>query len=1151
MQQYFSMYRLVEVDSIYCCQTYSCIPMQLLRNNSNFSFRFAWSICSCCWPEPYGFLFFAKDLSPLKGHEVLVQDGRHGSRMAERDVRHLVRKEAEREEGAGDAPFDCMHTQCDENTARQFRALHLGPMAYFMRVAASHLLLLALLGLKRGYISQSGWIFRRHSSFTCHNFELKNDEITTKPCCTSNSSMSVVVRLSCRHNQKRTHSRAMNTTLPTLGKTTSRLPHFACGPDCRLPEAHSNTTNLSSQSLTPASRSILRERTRRPWHCTTSSQSVNPITRRTGIYRLFTLKSTLLKALLKIYLLALIVYYSAVCKMNIAMGLPSVGRQSSNEASTLDIADSLIRRYLTTLSNAPVFSIYVNRGERQGCFKYWTKPVPTVKTSLNDERQMLQQLVDDDGSIETALINYLFAKQVVNRLRSQMDVTDLQRKRSYWKQCAFNAVSCFGKAPVKIYAGKSSDLFLRLIPKAVTIVNSLHLGVHNSRIGHKFTQKGRDLTSRLQTMEERRRLEYIQAVSHGAIITEKQFPSLIEAFTQSNSGRCTNDCFLAVARYQRLTAIAIGHPRTPVDLCGCHTLQAGVEPVDKEMVRGTEQSDFDKGVIVGCHLSRRLHGRKVDGHCANAARSGRPPILTDRNRRTLKREVVKNRTQPMATVRQEFHAATGVSISIGTLRREALRLGYFGRAAAHKPLITTSNKVRRLRCDESRFTLFRSDGRVWVWRLPGERILPECIAPTRKFGGGGGVMVWGCFTAFGVGPLNGPRVTSRMTMPGAMFQGLLCSGTPTTMFVDWTGPLRADLNHIEHLCDELARREWRRIPVDVLQTLVESMPDRMAAVIAARGGPTSKHCGQIWAAFNIEVLRADDGEVRRVWSSAGMKRRGKREIPRENPPTSGIVRHYSHLLKNPSVTRAVIEPESFLHTLECSRLAVKGMSEREIWVSLNSCDLQCRWSCSEIRREKRRNTINGNGQYSEKTHPVNDKAQYVPHMFDLKRAKKPRIDYNAGSGHFRNQLSRMVDGNYKAAENMMAVVKSHGQVRMTSSKMVATSTGVLELEPAPASACRKFSGGDSNAGGRTDISVAFPLFVTLSKRLHANGRIVVRPPSRLADCVARRMEQSLHKTQIPEPRAAKKPPSNKVCELHHFRDTGLFVSMFCAEFSGA
>ncbi|KAJ8869000.1 hypothetical protein PR048_030546 [Dryococelus australis] len=72
--------------------------------------------------------------------------------------------------------------------------------------------------------------------------------------------------------------------------------------------------------------------------------------------------------------------------------------------------------------------------------------------------------------------------------------------------------------------------------------------------------------------------------------------------------------------------------------------------------------------------------------------------------------------------------------------------------------------------------------------------------------------------------------------------------------LDW--PVQSpDLNPIEHLWDELDRRvrtrqarpksiaqlvewlqeEWRRIPVDVLKTLVESMPDRVAAVIAARG----------------------------------------------------------------------------------------------------------------------------------------------------------------------------------------------------------------------------------------------------------------------------------------------------------------------------
>ncbi|KAJ8891751.1 hypothetical protein PR048_004304 [Dryococelus australis] len=128
------------------------------------------------------------------------------------------------------------------------------------------------------------------------------------------------------------------------------------------------------------------------------------------------------------------------------------------------------------------------------------------------------------------------------------------------------------------------------------------------------------------------------------------------------------------------------------------------------------------------------------------------------------------RAHPMTTIRHEFHTTTRVSISIGTLSTEAHRLGYFGRAAAHEPHITTSNKARRLRwclerrnwtleqwksvlwSDESRFTLFRSDGRVWVWRLLGERLLPECVVPTRKFGSGG-VMVWGCFTAFGVGPL--------------------------------------------------------------------------------------------------------------------------------------------------------------------------------------------------------------------------------------------------------------------------------------------------------------------------------------------------------------------------------------------------------------
>ena len=49
--------------------------------------------------------------------------------------------------------------------------------------------------------------------------------------------------------------------------------------------------------------------------------------------------------------------------------------------------------------------------------------------------------------------------------------------------------------------------------------------------------------------------------------------------------------------------------------------------------------------------------------------------------------------------------------------------------------------------------MFGSNRRVFVRCREGERINSACVVPTVKHGGGGGVMVWGCFAGDTVGDL--------------------------------------------------------------------------------------------------------------------------------------------------------------------------------------------------------------------------------------------------------------------------------------------------------------------------------------------------------------------------------------------------------------
>ena len=113
-------------------------------------------------------------------------------------------------------------------------------------------------------------------------------------------------------------------------------------------------------------------------------------------------------------------------------------------------------------------------------------------------------------------------------------------------------------------------------------------------------------------------------------------------------------------------------------------------------------------------------------------------------------------------------------------------MGFCGRAAASKPCISKCNaKCRKQWCkerchwtleqwrrvlwsDESRFSIWQSDRRVWVWWLPRGRYLFDCFVPSVTFSGGG-IMVCGCFSGAGLDPL----VPVKGTLNALAYQEML------------------------------------------------------------------------------------------------------------------------------------------------------------------------------------------------------------------------------------------------------------------------------------------------------------------------------------------------------------------------------------------
>ena len=281
---------------------------------------------------------------------------------------------------------------------------------------------------------------------------------------------------------------------------------------------------------------------------------------------------------------------------------------------------------------------------------------------------------------------------------------------------------------------------------------------------------------------------------------------------------------------------------------------------------------------------------------------GRKSILTIKEKRLLVRKVKINPTLSAPKLANQVKNETGKSINESTVRKILKKSGLKGYYAVKKPYINKKNKAKRLKfaktyitkpqsfwnnilwSDESKFNVLGSDGHKRVWRKPNEALKEKNLIPTIKHGGGS-VMIWGCMASSGVGSfefINGTM--TQYTYLDIVKQNIKLSAkklglnrqfifqedndpkhtsklvqdfykTNKITRLEWP-PQSPDINPIEHLWaylkqeihkSPISKKEdlknsitqaWSKISPEVTKKLVESIPKRLKAIIAAKGRAT-------------------------------------------------------------------------------------------------------------------------------------------------------------------------------------------------------------------------------------------------------------------------------------------------------------------------
>ncbi|GFV80715.1 transposable element Tcb2 transposase [Trichonephila clavipes] len=284
---------------------------------------------------------------------------------------------------------------------------------------------------------------------------------------------------------------------------------------------------------------------------------------------------------------------------------------------------------------------------------------------------------------------------------------------------------------------------------------------------------------------------------------------------------------------------------------------------------GKTQAEVAQTIGVSQSVISRIWNRFLEiGSAGRRPRQGRRRATTPNEDRYLVLTARRHRNMNATLLQQHLRSATGTTVSTQTVRNRPHGVGLYD----CRPM--------------SRFSVHPDNRRTFIWRDRGSRNNPAFAHEIVRFGGGG-VLVFGGISIDGRtnlyiirdGPLTARRYRDEILRPivvpyaAAIGDDFIlmdnnCRPHRANLVEDflfeegivrmeWPG-CSPDMNPIEHVWDALGRRvaglqpppqtlqeleralleEWDRIPQLVINSIIDSMPQRCSNLLAILGNHT-------------------------------------------------------------------------------------------------------------------------------------------------------------------------------------------------------------------------------------------------------------------------------------------------------------------------